>query len=460
MRRNHLALLSVSLLLISGCSMGAQGGPPGAPGQGKFARAQQTVAVEVLGVTKGDLTITKKIIGNVLSDTQSDVLSPISGKLLSLQVKKGDQVKQGDTMGTVDTSDTQEAILQAQFAVESAKQQLQSAKISKKQTEQNQTRIAQLNRQWEDAKKSMEVSQFLYDQGAAALSELTQAEKQEEEARIAHEDEMNSFEIELEKAQLSIEQNELNVRKAEVSLQEIRKDAQKTKTDSVIYAPISGEVMAVNYIVGNQVSNQQPVLTISNNESLKISTQITAEQKVLLPLGQTINVVTAKQDIPATAKVQYISGSTNANGLYDVELIFSSSGSSISSGEVVQLTFTETIVSNTLLVPTHAILQKADTFFVYTVEEGKAVQQKVEIINSQTEQTVVKGELQEGAQVIVNGHKLVSDGMNVLLPGQELPAVQSGGENQPQQGQGQRQGNPGGQGSGGQSQRGPSGGGN
>ncbi|WP_134704471.1 efflux RND transporter periplasmic adaptor subunit [Ammoniphilus sp. YIM 78166] len=456
MKRNHLVWLSVSFLLVSGCSMGAssQGGPGGAPGQGAMAaRAQQAVAVEVEEAKKGDLTVTKKIVGSVLSDKQSDVHATMAGKLLSLQVKKGDRVTQGQVLGRVDTSDTAEAIVQAQFNIESAKQQLQSAQISKKQTEQNQSRIDQLKRQWETARTSLEEMQFLFDQGAAPQSELTQANKQEEEAQIAYENELRSYDIEWERAELAIQQNELSVRKAEATLQELRKNAQKATTDAVIYAPIAGEVMAVNYNVGDQLSTQQPLLTISNNQNLKITTQITAEQRSLLPLGQEVRVVTANPDTSATAQVQYISGTTNANGLYDVELVFSTPGVSISSGEAVQLTFTETLASDVLLVPTHAILQKADTSFVYVVEEGKAVQKKVEVLNAQSDVTAVGGELQMGAQVIVNGHKLVTEGMNVLLPGQ-VPTIQQGGEGRP--GQGQRPERQGGQG---QPQRAPSGGG-
>lgn len=427
MKRNQLVLLTVSFLLISGCSSGEPQGAMGAArGQGAFGQSQQSVAVEVEPVTKGNLTVTKKIIGNVVSDSVSEVSSGISGELFSLQVKKGDVVQKGQILATVDISDTQEAILQSEIEVESAKQQLENARISKKQAEQNERDLQQAKTDWDKAKEELEEAQYLYEQGAIALTELKSAQTLENERRITYENQAASLEIEMEKADLSIRQNELSVKKAEVNLQQTLKDVRDTQSDGVIRAPISGEIMAVNYKVGENVSSQQPLVTISNNQQLIITTQVTADQKALLPKGREVNVVTVAENKTLKGKVDYVSGATNENGLYDVELTFTAADTSVTSGEVVQLTFTETLVENALIVPTKAILQEGDSRYVYTAEEGKAVKHKVEIINGQTDFTAVQGDLKEKAQLIVNGHKLVSDGMTVLLPGQELPAVEAG----------------------------------
>lgn len=434
MKRNSILLLSVSFLLISGCGAGgSQGAMGGTRGQG-----QQMVAVEVESVKKGNLTVAKKIIGDVISDSQSEVSSSVSGDLLSINVKKGDKVAKGQVLATVDISDSQEAILQGQIEVESAKQQLENARISKKQAEQGRSDVEKLKKDWDQAKKDLGESQYLYEQGAISLKELQDAKLLEEERRLSYENNAASFEIALEKAELSIKQNELSIKKSQVNLQKAQKDVRDAESDGVIRAPISGEVMAVNYKAGERVSSQQPIVTISDNQKLKITTQVTADQKALLPLGSKVNVVTVSQKQSLVAKVDYISGATNENGLFDVELSLVSPDASLTSGEVVQLTFTDTLVENALVVPTKAILEEGDVHYVYTAEGGKAVKHKVEIINSQTDLTAVKGDLQEKAQLIVNGHKLVSDGMALLLPGQDLPAVQSGGGAEAEKGSGQQ----------------------
>lgn len=444
MKRSQLLLLTVSFLLISGCGAGgSQGAMGGAQGQGQFGQGQQTVAVEVEPVKKGNLTVDKKIIGSVVSDSESEVSSGVSGELLSLEVEKGDVVQKGQVLARVDVSDTQEAILQAEIEVESAKQQLENARISKKQAIQNQRDIEQLKKDWDNAKKDLEEAKYLYEQGAISLSELQDAETLEQERRTDYENSAASLKIELEKAELSIRQNELSVKKAEVSRQQTLKDVQDTQSDGVIRAPISGEVMAVNYKVGENVSSQQPIVTVSDNQKLIITSQVTADQKTLLAKGREVNVVTVAEKKALKAKVDYVSGATNENGLYDVEMTFAALDAKVTSGEVVQLTFTDTLVENALIVPTKAILQEGDAHYVYTAENnGKAAKHKVEIINSQTDLTAVKGDLQEKAQLIVNGHKLLSEGMSVLLPGQELPAVNAGegtnaGNGSEQQGEGQ-----------------------
>gem|GEM_PF-3372759 len=424
MNSKQRLLLSMAFLMVAGCSTSpSQGGPNGAMRQGQMASAQQAVAVEVETMAKGDLTITKKIFGNVNAEYQSDVFSSVSGKLLSLHVQKGDTVQQGQKLATVDISDTQEAILTAKIGVESAKQQLQSALIAKKETEQRQSSLEKLKLNWDNAKKTLQNNQTLYEHGAISLDELDQSRKAEAESRISYEEEASSLKTGKEKAQLSIDEAELNIKKAEIGLQETLKESQDIADDGVISAPISGEVIAINYTVGEEVSGQQALLTISDHENLKITTAVTADQKGLLPMGKELQVKSTRQDQPFTAKVIFVSGAANENGLFDVDLQFSANQMGLASGEVVELNFTETLVKNELIVPTRAILQKGDTSYVYTVVDGKAVQKKVEIINSQTDKTAVKGELEEGAALVVNGHKLLSDGMNVLLPGQKPTAA-------------------------------------
>ena len=422
----QILLLSTALTILSGCSQGAS-----QANMQRMGQVEQSVSVEVEPITRGDLSVTKKIVGDVLSESEVEVLPEVAGALLSLHVKVGDVVEKGQVLADVDASEVQKILLEAQVSSESARQQLENSVISKLQSDKDLQRVKALKIRWDEAVKELEKSQVLYQEEIISRSELEQAQQAEQEARISYENDVASSEANIQKAQLAVEQAQLNVKKAELTVSE----AQGDLNSAAITAPHSGEIVSIAYSVGENVSAQQPLFIISDTANLKVKTQVTSDQKALLPKGHVVDVVTAKQDQSYKASVIYVAGVTNENGLYDVELNFTVPGVKVTSGQVVQLTFTDTIVKDELLVPTKTILQKGDKRFVYIVEEGKAAQKEVQIINTQTEQTAVKGDIKVGDSLIINGHKLVSDGMNVELPGQ-APASFDGNGGQ------QRRGNP------------------
>src|SRR5699024_3882676 len=76
----------------------------------------------------------------------------------------------------------------------------------------------------------------------------------------------------------------------------------------------------------------------------------------------------------------------------------------ISPGTTGKIAMKETKVKKGLLVPTEAVLQEADENFVYIVQDGKAKKIMVEVIETQTEYTAIKGDVDTKDAVIVNGH--------------------------------------------------------
>lgn len=420
--------------------MGGQGGQRAFFGGGM---QQQNVAVEVAAIKKGDLQVSKKIIGTVVPLSQTDVFPKSAEVLAGLYVGKGDYVEKGQVLATLDSSEYKQNLSLEQASVENTKKQYQNALLSKDQAEnefkkakqsvdkqvgEEDLDIKNLRLQWESAKKDLERQEALFEKKAITLSEVEQARLKEEQAKIAYEKALDENEdtytqanIKLQQAELSVEQAKLSVQQAEIKLEQI-------KNEMVIYAPISGEIQAINYKMGEEVSTQNPLLTIINTSSLSIETEVTTEYKNLLHEGEEVQIKAAANDKEVKGVVTYIAPGLNERGLYDVEMKLADS-KTITSGENVQIVFSDTLVSDQLLVPTASILQKGDQNYVFIAKDGKALKKDIEIINMQTDWTAVEGDINEGDQLVIKGHKLLSDGMNVLLPGEELP-VQGAGAGQ------------------------------
>ena len=86
--------------------------------------------------------------------------------------------------------------------------------------------------------------------------------------------------------------------------------------------------------------------------------------------------------------------------------------------------FLAVVRAGAIAVPLAAIVPRKGEYFVFTVADGRAVRQRV-ILDSLTGQdAVLESGLAAGARVVVEGHRGLQDGMNVVEPaaGAEFPA--------------------------------------
>ncbi len=90
----HLAILAVTMILLSGCSAGKKG---------------QAGGFRAVPVVKDDLQITVLATGNVQPNNQLVVYPPISGRIEKILVREGDWVKKGQKL--MDLSSSERATL-------------------------------------------------------------------------------------------------------------------------------------------------------------------------------------------------------------------------------------------------------------------------------------------------------------------------------------------------------------
>ena len=88
--------------------------------------SDDTEAKYVVGtVEKGELVATIAASGQVAASDETTIKAKVSGDVVSVLVKEGDQVKQGQVIATLDGSDAQRAVIDARLAVEEARLNLE-----------------------------------------------------------------------------------------------------------------------------------------------------------------------------------------------------------------------------------------------------------------------------------------------------------------------------------------------
>jgi HlyD family secretion protein len=151
----------------------------------------KATTVKVEAVESRDLVASVTASGQVRPRTKVDVSADITGKIIRLDVKEGDQVTKGQFLLQIDPQQFEAALQRSLAALASAKAQYAQANASFVQAKRNYERSAEIKRatptllsdeQLEQLKTQVEVNQSLAD---AAKFSVEQAEAAVRDARFA-----------------------------------------------------------------------------------------------------------------------------------------------------------------------------------------------------------------------------------------------------------------------------------
>lgn len=117
-------LAGAALIAVTGTALYLNA--PTAVGATKYVLAQ---------VTKGTISTTVSASGQVSGENQIDVKPEVSGKISAVNVKVGQEVKEGDVLFTLGNAEGVKAVRDAQQAVRNAELSLQSAELSYKKAQ-------------------------------------------------------------------------------------------------------------------------------------------------------------------------------------------------------------------------------------------------------------------------------------------------------------------------------------
>ncbi|GAA0289784.1 multidrug efflux pump subunit AcrA (membrane-fusion protein) [Gracilibacillus halotolerans] len=221
--------------------------------------------------------------------------------------------------------------------------------------------------------------------------------------------------------QVAGEVDELNVENGE----EVEKDDDIATIKSVqgnikVEAPASGYIIELNASEESLVSNQEPMAVIVDLNTLTVQLQV---PDVQLDLFEEDKEVTLKLESAAEetykATIEHVSKTANEAGLFPVELSFDNETTHYRAGVVATVTMEETVVEDSLLIPTAALVEENNETFVYTVSENTAKKVPVTVQATQSELTAITGELNEGDPVITSGQFTLNDGTKIKTVGEE-----------------------------------------
>lgn len=218
-------------------------------------------------VTKRTIVETVSANGKIQPATEVKISPDVSGEIVELYIKEGDEVKEGDLLAKINPDFYESALERMNAAVNTSKANLANAKA----------RLSQMKAQFNNTKLSFERNEKIYKQGAISQSDF-------ENSKAAYE----SAQAEVEAAEQSVIGGEFTVKSSEASLKEATDNLKKTS----IYAPVSGTISKLNVekgerVVGTSQFAGTEIMRIANLNIMEVNVDVNENDIVRLSLNDT-----------------------------------------------------------------------------------------------------------------------------------------------------------------------------
>ncbi|MBR8838596.1 MAG: efflux RND transporter periplasmic adaptor subunit [Stigonema ocellatum SAG 48.90 = DSM 106950] len=442
-RRIGVVLLGVGLLATAGffgihqvTNNSSKTGRSQARGKGR----QGPPVVTVAKASQKTVPVQLQAIGNVQAESTVSVTPQVGGVITGVFFKKGQEVKKGQLLFTIDDRTQQASIQQAQgnLARDLAQVQQYRATLGKDLTlvKQAQANLAKDQAQAQLAQSQARRYGDLYRQGAVSQDQAQQYSTNRQATAATLQADIQA----IANAQAAIKVDEAAIQNAQgvVKADEgALRSAQVQLSYSKIYAPISG--IAGNVVVnqgnvvqpGNSGTNQSSttqtntnaLVTISQIRPIQVSFSVPEAnlpdiQNYMKNNKLTVEATLPNSNTPPIKGTLYSVNNTVDNTTGTIQLIgeFNNPQGQLWPGQYVNTTLKLTTIPNATVVPSQAVQNGPNGQFVFVVKPDKKVQNVPVTIGSTVNGfTVIKSGLQPGQTIVTDGQANLISGNKVQI---------------------------------------------
>jgi RND family efflux transporter MFP subunit len=360
------AIIIVSMSLLLSCESG----------KSDNEENNVKVPVEVYTVRPGNLVQSIFYGGDIFAEFEVDVFSKIPDRIEKYFVDEGDFIRKGEPIARIVATTIEQAARQAEAALIAAKAQETNVQIE------------------------YERAQRLYSENAMSLQQF-----------------------DLTKTQY--EANKAQVEQAEAALTAARSQFK----DATVSAPIAGIIGKRYYEAGDMANTMSPLVKIVQMDRLKIVVDAIEDDLGKLAVGQEAKItVRSYPDRTFIGKVTKISPILDPiTRMADVEIMIDNKDHIIKPGMYAEVEIIFGILQNIIAVPRFATIESTTmetnngndevikNYYVYLVNNGRAVQKKLDITYLNHKNIAVDTAVVVGDTLIISGQNNLRDGMAVKI---------------------------------------------
>lgn len=428
MRKKHVIIIAASVLIILIIlGIGKKQG---------WIGERYATRVSAEQVQPRTITQTVSANGKIQPEKEVKITPYISGEVVELGVKEGDEVKKGDFLAKIDPE-----IYKSNF--ERAEAQLNTQKANEANAK---ARLAQTKAQLEKTGNQYERKKKLFDEQVISIAEFDEIKSAYEVARA-----------EVEAARESLKAAQFNVKSAKASLEEAEENLNRT----AIYAPNSGTVSRLNVEVGERVtgasqfSQGTELMRIANLNRMEVNVEVNENDIIRIDhhdtalievdayfkrkfKGLVTEIATSANQTQGVSTDQVTNFDVKVRimpaSYADLALEQGDQKSPFRPGMSASVDIQTETVYDALSVPIQAVIARADTAkkdqekdeeelqeYAFVVQEGKAHLQKVTTGIQDKEHIVIETGLEGDDMVITAPYRTIT---RDLKDGDEVQVVE------------------------------------
>lgn len=337
------------------------------------------VAAAVTTVTTETLHLSIPVTGTLISNTRVDVKAEVIGHIARFDKQEGDAVRAGEAVAWVDDENSRLAVRQAETAVEVADAGLERARLLESHSRTELERAENLVASGGITDKDLKAAQLA---GRDATAQVALAEAQLEQVRAA----------------------------LEVARKHVR--------DTIIYAPVSGEIQRKLVNKGSYVEAPTHVFTIVDNTRLELESPVASADIGPIEPGQRVTF-TVNSYPNATFEGRVLEMNPAVDELTrsaKVRIQVTNPGARLKAGMFAQGEILTGVNASAVMIPGAALYRddrSAKTASVFVVEGGKACRRVVRVGHERDSKIEVVEGLRPGEQLIAEQSIEISEGVRV-----------------------------------------------
>ncbi len=373
-----------------------------------------------------DLKTYVELIGNTVSNATYEVMAFMPAQVVEIKAEVGDYVEEGQVLFTLDGSDVQTSVTQAELGVEQAGAAVGQASLGVT-TAQKGVESAQLAynmakssydmnlANYEFAVENLEKYEKLYKEGIVSEMEYEQMKLQAApETMDLLEQQLKQAEQALTQAKLGVEQAGSGYNQANVGLKQAEeglKNANDVIGDLEVTAPATGYVTAQNLIEKAYASSMVPAIVIDELQVIKVTADVTANLVNALSAGDQVEVEISANDKTYEGTIETVGLTSDSRTLlYPLTVVVDNNDLEIKPGMFATVKVVSGEALGAVCVPTEAVVVRdgKDVVFVQTSGDTAMPVEVVKGLDTGYSIEILEG-INPGDVVITNGVGLIDE---------------------------------------------------
>lgn len=370
-RTYWLCAMAACAALLSGCK--PQQGPP------VQAAEAPPVSAATMTVEPRPFTSIIPATGSLISRSRVEVRAETFGRVLKFPKEEGERVRAGEPMIWVEEDNYRLALKQAESSVQVAEVGIARAKVLAVH-----------------AQTELDRAQNLIKSGGITEKDLKLAIVTEQDGRS----QVRLAEAQLEQAKTAVDM------------------ARKKLADTLIRAPVDGEIQKKHVNVGAYVEAPTPVFVLVDNSRLELEVPVPAAELARVRTGMLVKFrVNSYPDQQFEGRVIEIGAAVDAQSrAANIRIRAPNAGGKLKAGMFAEGEIVTDVAKSALVIPTAAIYrndQMAGEGSVFVIDNGRASKRNVKLGRQLDGSVEIASGLKQGDVLITEQSLELADGVRV-----------------------------------------------